>query len=164
MEELPTHGGSLRLWLAPEAAGRQPTSSVADVRAKEQAAALESLEAWADFQCRAQAAKNSLLRFLLSEREAGRSVLGYGAAAKGNTLINYAGLRSDLLAAVADRASSKQGRYLPGSHIPVISPQQLAQRDPHTLLVLPWNLIEEVAQQWPGRRLATAIPELRLRG
>ena len=69
VEELPTHGGSLRLWLAPEAAGRQPTSSVADVRAKEQAAALESLEAWADFQCRAQAAKNSLLRFLLSERE-----------------------------------------------------------------------------------------------
>ena len=164
VEELPTHGGSLRLWLAPEAAGRQPTPSVAVVRAKEQAAALESLEAWADFQHRAEAAKNGLLRFLLSEREAGRSVLGYGAAAKGNTLINYAGLRSDLLAAVADRAASKQGRYLPGSHIPVISPQQLAERDPHTLLVLPWNLIEEVAQQWPCRRLATAIPELRLRG
>ena len=164
VEELPTHGGSLRLWLAPQAAGRTPTPSVAALRAQEQAAGLESLEAWADFQRRAEAAKNGLLRFLLTEREAGRSVLGYGAAAKGNTLLNYAGVRSDLLAAVADRAASKQGRYLPGSHIPVISPEHLAQRDPDTLLVLPWNLIEEVGQQWPAQRLVTAIPEMRLRG
>ena len=163
VEELPTHGGSLRLWLAPQAAGREPSAAVAAVRAREQAAGLESLEAWADFQRRAEAAKNGLLRFLLAEQEAGRSVLGYGAAAKGNTLLNYAGVRGDLLAAVADRAASKQGRYLPGSHIPVISPEQLAERQPHTLLVLPWNLIEEVAQQWPGQRLATAIPELRIR-
>ena len=90
--------------------------------------------------------------------------LWHGAAAKGNTLLNYAGVRSDLLSAVADRAASKQGRYLPGSHIPVISSEQLAQRDPDTLLVLPWNLIEEVGQQWPSQRLVTAIPELRLRG
>ena len=164
VEELPTHGGSLRLWLAPQAAGHQPTPAVTALRAQEQAAGLESLEAWADFQRRAEAAKNGLLRFLLTEREAGRSVLGYGAAAKGNTLLNYAGVRSDLLAAVADRAASKQGRYLPGSHIPVINPEQLAQRDPHRLLVLPWNLIEEVGQQWPAQRLVTAIPELRLRG
>ena len=164
VEELPTHGGSLRLWLAPQAAGRTPAPSVAALRAQEQAAGLESLEAWADFQRRAEAAKNGLLRFLLTEREAGRSVLGYGAAAKGNTLLNYAGVRSDLLAAVADRAASKQGRYLPGSHIPVISPEHLAQRDPDTLLVLPWNLIEEVGQQWPAQRLVTAIPEMRLRG
>ena len=164
VEELPTHGGSLRLWLAPQAAGRPPMPSVAALRAQEQAAGLESLEAWATFQRRAEAAKNGLLRFLLTEREAGRCVLGYGAAAKGNTLLNYAGVRSDLLSAVADRAASKQGRYLPGSHIPVISPEQLAQRDPDTLLVLPWNLIEEVGQQWPSQRLVTAIPELRLRG
>ena len=163
VEELPTHGGSLRLWLAPQAAGREPTPAVAAVRAMEQAAGLETLEAWSGFQRRAEAAKNALLRFLLAEQEAGRSVLGYGAAAKGNTLLNYAGVRRDLLAAVADRAVSKQGRYLPGSHIPVISPEQLAERDPQTLLVLPWNLLEEVAQQWPGRRLATAIPELRIR-
>ena len=104
-----------------------------------------------------------LVDFLLQEREAGRTVMGYGAAAKGNTLLNYAGVRSDLLPAVADRAVSKQGRYLPGSHIPVISPEALAAHDPHGLLVLPWNLIDEVAQQWPGRRLATAIPEFRLR-
>ena len=91
-------------------------------------------------------------------------MLGYGAAAKGNTLLNYAGVRSDLLPAVADRALSKQGRYLPGSHIPVISPEQLAEKDPDTLLVLPWNLIDEVAEQWPGQRLATAIPDLQIRG
>lgn len=164
VEELPTHGGSLRLWLAPEAAGRQPKPAVASLRGQEQAAGLESLEAWADFQLRAEEAKNGLLRFLLTEQEAGRSLVGYGAAAKGNTLLNYAGVRSDLLEAVADRAASKQGRYLPGSHIPVISPEQLAHRNPHTLLVLPWNLIEEVGQQWPEQRLVTAIPELRLRG
>ena len=164
VETLPTHGGSLRLWLSPEGAGRQPTPAVAVLRAQEQASGLERLETWANFQRKAEAAKNGLLRFLLAEWGRGCSVLGYGAAAKGNTLLNYAGVRCDLLPAVADRAASKQGLYLPGSHIPVISPEQLAQRDAQTLLVLPWNLIEEVGQQWPGRRLATAIPELRMRG
>ena len=164
VEELPTHGGSLRMWLAPQGSGREQSSAVDAVRAMEQAAGLETLAAWADFERRAEVAKNGLLRFLLVEHESGRQVLGYGAAAKGNTLLNYAGVRRDLLRAVADRASSKQGRYLPGSHIPVISPEQLTERDPQTLLVLPWNLIEEVAKQWPGRRMATAIPELKLRG
>ena len=163
VDELPTHGGSLRLWLARSDAGLQPTAAVERVRAAEQAAGLEGLAAWAQFQQRAEAAKHGLLRFLLAEHDAGRRVLGYGAAAKGNTLLNYAGIRSDLLPAVADRAASKQGRFLPGGHIPVISPESLAAREPETLLVLPWNLIDEVAQQWPGRRLATAIPELRLR-
>ncbi len=164
VEELSTHGGSLRLWLAPQVAGLEPSSAVRALQLQEQAAGLETLGAWVDFQSRAEAAKNGLLCFLLQEQEAGRSVMGYGAAAKGNTLLNYAGVRSDLLPAVADRATSKQGKHLPGSHIPVISPQQLAQRDPYTLLVLPWNLIEEVSKQWPGRRLVTAIPDLRLFG
>lgn len=164
VEELPTHGGSLRLWLARTAAGLVPAAAVASVCADEQAAGLEGLAAWAGFQRRAEAAKHGLLRFLLAEQEAGRCVLGYGAAAKGNTLLNYAGVRSDLLAAVADRAPSKQGRFLPGSHVPVISPEELQARDPQTLLVLPWNLIEEVASDWPGQRLATAIPQLRVRG
>ena len=163
VETLPTHGGSLRLWLAPQGSGFEPSAAVRDVVLQEQAAGLETFEAWADFQQRAEAAKNGLLRFLLQEQEAGRTVMGYGAAAKGNTLLNYAGVRSDLLPAVADRAASKQGRFLPGSHIPVISPDALATHEPHALLVLPWNLIDEVAQQWPGRRLATAIPEFRLR-
>lgn len=160
VEELSTHGGSLRLWLARKSSSCEPSAAVEAVRAEEQAAGLETLEAWADFQKRAEATKNGLLRFLIAEHDAGRTVLGYGAAAKGNTLLNYAGVRSDLLAAVADRAPSKQRKYLPGSHIPVISPEQMAIKDPFTLLVLPWNLIDEVAKQWPGRRLATAIPEL----
>lgn len=163
VEELTTHGGSLRLWLAPLERAHERSEAVARVRAQEQAAGLETLEAWADFQQKAEGAKNGLLRFLLKELEAGRRVLGYGAAAKGNTLLNYAGVRNDLLASVADRSVSKQGKYLPGSHIPVISPEQLTEYDPHTLLVLPWNLIKEVSQQWPGRLLATAIPELCLR-
>ena len=164
VEELLTHGGSLRLWLAPQAAGLEPSSAVRALQVQEQAAGLETLGVWVDFQRRAEAAKNGFLRFLLQEQDAGRSVMGYGAAAKGNTLLNYAGIRSDLLTAVADRAISKQGKHLPGSHIPVISPEQLAERDPYTLLVLPWNLIEEVSKQWPGWRLATAIPDLRLFG
>jgi SAM-dependent methyltransferase len=162
-EELPTHGGSLRLWLAPRTAG-QRVASVERIRAAEQDVGLESLGAWEGFQRQAENAKDRLLRFLMDEKAAGRNVLGYGAAAKGNTLLNYAGVRMDLLAAVGDRAASKQGKHLPGSHIPVISPEELAEREAHTLLVLPWNLIEEVAQQWPGRRLVTAIPELRLWG
>ena len=163
VEELNTHGGSLRFWLTRKSSDLQPSKSVERVRMCEQEAGLETLEVWSDFQHRAQMAKNGLLHFLLSELKAGRSVLGYGAAAKGNTFLNYAGVRSDLLQAVADQAVSKQGRFLPGSHIPVIAPKELSKRNPNTMLVLPWNLIEEVANQWPGRQLATAIPELRLR-
>jgi len=133
---------------------------VAAVRSEEQPAGLERLAAWSDFQRSAEAAKNALLRFPQAEQEAGHTVLGYGAAAKGNTLLNYAGVRSDLLAAVADRAASKQGRYMPGSHIPIISPDDLAGRCPDSLLVLPWNLLSEVSKQWPGTRLVTAIPDL----
>jgi SAM-dependent methyltransferase len=162
VEELGTHGGSLRLWLARTDSGLMATEAVTKVRNAEQVAGLQTREAWTDFQYRAESAKHNLLRFLLAEHQAGRRVLGYGAAAKGNTLLNYAGVRCDLLAAVADRAPSKQGRYLPGNHIPVISPEALQKLNPHTLLVLPWNLLHEVAQQWPGHRLATAIPDMQL--
>ena len=156
VEELPTHGGSLRVWLARTAALADGVVSVpaeaqqrlAAVLRAEQAAGLESPLAYAGFQQRAEAAKHALLRFLLQAREQGRRVLGYGAAAKGNTLLNYAGVRSDLLAAVADKASSKIGRFLPASHIPVVSPEQLAAMAPDALLVLPWNIATEVQQQW----------------
>ena len=161
VEELSTHGGSLRLWLAPQEAGHRPTSAVDVLVQEERSAGLETLAAWADFQRRAEAAKNTLLRFLLGEHEARRSVMGYGAAAKGNTLLNYAGIRSDLLPAVADQAHSKQGMFLPGSHIPVISFEQMKAIDPQTLLVLPWNLIAEVALQWQDVQLVTAIPTLK---
>ena len=119
VEELSTHGGSLRLWLAHRGAA-QPTAAVAKVMAAEADARLETLEAYAGFQQRAEAAKYDILKFLLNAKAEGKRVLGYGAAAKGNTLLNYAGIRADLLPAVADRAVSKQGHFLPGSHIPII--------------------------------------------
>lgn len=161
VEQLPTHGGSLRVWLAhKDAAYISP--EVEKVLSAEFAAGLETLDAYKGFQQRAEAAKNGLLEFLLKAKREGRRVLGYGAAAKGNTFLNYAGIRSDLLPAVADLALSKQGKYLPGSHIPVISPEQLSTETFDELLVLPWNLIDEVRNQFPGYKLVTAIPELRI--
>ncbi|MCT0217083.1 class I SAM-dependent methyltransferase [Synechococcus sp. CS-1330] len=160
VEELPTHGGSLRVWLAHKGA-IEATTAVEAVLAAEAAAGLETLAAYAGFQQRAEATKHGLLEFLLQAKRQGRRVLGYGAAAKGNTLLNYAGIRADLLSAVADRAPSKQGNFLPGSHIPVISPEQLATEAADALLVLPWNLIDELRQQLPDTELVTAIPEMR---
>ena len=160
VEELPTHGGSLRVWLAHQNAA-EATAAVAVVLSDEAAARLETLAAYASFQQRAEVAKHGLLEFLLQTKREGRRVLGYGAAAKGNTLLNYAGIRADLLPAVTDRAPSKQGKLLPGSHIPVISPEQLAADAADALLVLPWNLINELRQQLPEAELVTAIPELR---
>jgi len=156
VEELPTHGGSLRVWLArsdslEKGTVQLPTQAkarLAAVLAAEQAAGLESIQAYAGFQQNAEAAKHALLRFLLEARQQDRRVLGYGAAAKGNTLLNYAGISSDLLAAVADKASSKIGRFLPASHIPVLEPAELASLAPDALLVLPWNIAAEVQQQW----------------
>lgn len=160
VEELPTHGGSLRLWLAHQGSA-DPTPAVQTVLEAEADAGLETLEAYAGFQQRAEAAKNELLQFLLQAKREGKRVIGYGAAAKGNTLLNYAGVRPDLLFAVVDRAPSKQGKFLPGSHIPILSPEELVSQSTDVLLVLPWNLIEELLQQLPGTELYTAIPELR---
>ncbi len=160
VEDIPTHGGSLRVWLVPEVTA-VATAAVERVLAEEAAAGLESLEAYQGFQQRSEVAKHELLEFLLQAKREGKRVLGYGAAAKGNTLLNYAGIRSDLLPAVADRAASKQGKMLPGSHIPVISPEQLQAESPDALLVLPWNLIEELREQIPERNLVTAIPVLK---
>ena len=160
VEQLTTHGGSLRVWLAHQGAA-EPVSAVDAVLTAEAAAGLETLEAFAGFQQKAESAKHALLEFLLSAKNQGRRVLGYGAAAKGNTLLNYAGIQADLLGLVADRAFSKQGKLLPGSHIPVISPEQLASETVDSLLVLPWNLIKELRHQFPQTKLVTAIPELR---
>lgn len=159
VEELHTHGGSLRLWLAHQGAAEH-TAAVDAVLAAEAAAGLETPAAYVGFQQRAEAAKYGLLEFLLQAKREGRRVLGYGAAAKGNTLLNYGGIKADLLPATADRAPSKVGKLLPGSHIPVISPEQLAAEAADALLVLPWNLIEELRQQLPGTELVTVIPKL----
>jgi hypothetical protein len=156
VEELATHGGSLRVWLARSdavtagtvAPGTEATARLTAVLAAEQVAGLETPAAYRGFQNRAETAKHSLLSFLLQARQQGRQVCGYGAAAKGNTLLNYAGVKPDLLACVADKAASKIGKFLPASHIPVVSPEELAARKPDGLLVLPWNIAAEVQQQW----------------
>lgn len=159
VEQLPTHGGSLRVWLAHQGVA-ESTAAVNAALADEATAGLETLDAYADFQRRAETAKHGLVNFLLQSKRDGIRICGYGAAAKGNTLLNYAGISTELLPAVADQARSKQGKFLPGSHIPIFSPSQLFKLNPSQLLVLPWNLIDEFKSQLTDYDLVTAIPQL----
>ena len=166
VEELTTHGGSLRVYGCHADDARGATPTLASLFAEEERGGLRQLAVYSDFQARADRVKDELLSFLIEQKHAGKRVAGYGAAAKGNTLLNYAGIKSDLLPYVCDAAPSKQGKFLPGSHIPVMAPGALRERRPDFVLVLPWNIADEVlAQQghvreWGGR-LVVAIPELR---
>ena len=160
VEELPTHGGSIRIWLSHKGKAK-PTMAVEKLLKTEDEFGLETLQAYVGFQQRAEKAKYELLDYLIKMKSQGKCILGYGAAAKGNTFLNYAGIKTDLLKAVADRALSKQGKYLPGSHIPVVSPEKIHSEEVDALLVLPWNLVGEVAQQIPNIDLVTAIPGIR---
>ena len=163
VEELPTHGGSLRLWLAHQGAA-EPTPAVSAVLVSEAAAGLETLEAYAGFQKRAEAAKHGLLRFLVEAKCSGKKVVAYGAAAKGNTLLNFAGVRPDLIDFVVDRNHAKQGKFMPGSKLPIVAEDQLMTVRPDVVLILPWNLSTELAGQlsyvseWGGEMFA-AIPD-----
>jgi SAM-dependent methyltransferase len=167
VEELPTHGGSLRIYACHADAAIAATPAVQAMLAREREAGLERIEGYAGFQARAEEIKLQLLSFLLEQKRAGKKVLAYGAAAKGNTLLNYSGVHPDLLAMVADAAPSKQDKYMPGSHIPIVSPQRLLDEKPDVVLILPWNIKDEVAQQlaeiraWGGR-FAIAVPQLQV--
>ena len=168
VEELPTHGGSLRIFAARTArAGLEDSARLLDVRAQEAASGLDDLGTYRRFAVRVENCRRSLLEFLARARSEGESVGAYGAAAKGNTLLNYCGLTSADISMVADRNPHKQGKRLPGSHIPVVSPVELMRGRPHYVLVLPWNLLEEIQYQlagvrsWGGR-FVTAIPEVRV--
>lgn len=166
-EELPTHGGSLRVWAQHAAHTRPATAAVTALLQREAEAGMTGTDFYRGFQARAERIKHDLLAFLIEQRRAGRSVVGYGAAAKGNTLLNFAGVRADLLPFVADASPHKQGRYLPGSRIPVVDASHLRAARPDFVLVLPWNLREEIAAQlddiraWGGR-LVTAVPSLHI--
>lgn len=165
VEELTTHGGSLRVYGCRATAGHEKMPAVTRVLALEAAMRLGTRDGYAGLQVRADAAKNGLLQFLIAERRAGRRVAAYGAAAKGNTLLNYAGVRPDLLPLVVDAAPSKQGRLLPGSHIPIHAPSALREQRPDSVLILPWNLANEVAVGLAdlvaqGTRLVVAVPEV----
>ena len=166
VEILPTHGGSLRVFGCHADDARETDASVTALLQEEATRGLQRLQTYLDFQPRAERIKNELLAFLLEQKRAGKRIAAYGAAAKGNTLLNFAGVKADLLPYVCDRASSKQGKYMPGSHIPILAPQQLAIQPPDYLLILPWNIAEEVMQQNSalkqlGVRFVTAVPELR---
>jgi ABC-type Fe3+-hydroxamate transport system substrate-binding protein len=142
-------------------------ASVADLLGREQEVGVCTADYYASLAPAAEGIKHDLLRFLLRAKAEGKRVVGYGAAAKGNTLLNYAGVRSDLLAWVADANPHKQGKFLPGSRIPVVAPERIAEEQPDYVLLLPWNLREEVTQQlahvrnWGGL-FVVAVPHLQL--
>jgi SAM-dependent methyltransferase len=167
VEELPTHGGSLRLWAAHAEDARPTQRSVAALRERERAIGMTTPGYYAGFQALADRVKNDLLSFLLQARREGKRVAAYGAAAKGNTLLNYAGVKPDLLPYVVDASPHKQGLYLPGSRIPVVGEAILREDRPDYVLILPWNLEAEIKAQlayvgqWGGR-FVTAVPKLRI--
>ena len=167
VQELPTHGGSLRVWAQHATHPRPVQSAVAQMLAQEQAAGMGRAGFHQGLQAQAERIKDELLLFLIDCKRRGLRVAGYGAAAKGNTLLNFAGVRPDLLPYVVDASPHKQGRFLPGSRIPVLAPPHLLEDRPDVVLILPWNLREEIVAQlqavrgWGGR-FATAVPELRV--
>ncbi len=165
VEQLSTHGGSLRIYGCHENDGRPKTSSVENLLSIEAKTGLQKLDIYKAFQDKADVIKNELLLFLLEQKKKGAKVAAYGAAAKGNTLLNYAGIKSDLLPFVCDAAPAKQHKYMPGSHIPIMSPNELKVHDLDYLIVLPWNIVSEVREQlsWlskKGTRFVTAVPRL----
>ncbi len=167
VEELSTHGGSLRLWACHQDAAHQECVSVASLLAMEVNVGMLDLDYYQDFQARADAIKNDFLRFLLECKKNGKKVAGYGAAAKGNTLLNYAGVKPDLLPFVVDASPHKRGRYLPGSRIPVLAESIIRSTQPDFVVIFPWNLHTEISEQlayireWDGK-FVTAVPELKI--
>ncbi|MBB5408225.1 SAM-dependent methyltransferase [Paraburkholderia sp. HC6.4b] len=167
VDELSTHGGSLRVYGCHHDDQRGDHRSVARVLDEEVNFGLTELSTYSNFQSRADQVKNDLLKFLLEQKTLGKKVAAYGAAAKGNTLLNYAGVKPDLLPYVCDAAPSKQGKYLPGSHIPILPTDALREHRPDIVLVLPWNILHEITDQhayigeWGGR-FATAVPAMRV--
>ena len=166
VEELPTHGGSLRVFGCHEGDARVGSASVADVLEAESDAGLQGLAVYEAFQQRADEVKNGLLSFLIEQKHAGKKVAAYGAAAKGNTLLNYAGIKPDFLPFVCDAAPSKQGKFLPGSHIPILAPDELIRNRVDYVLVLPWNILNEVKIQLQGIGVSSAfvvaVPTIRV--
>lgn len=165
VEELPTHGGSLRIY-AQHTHGPHPLQpGLQAVRDQEQAAGLDTLASYAPFAASVEKTKYDLLQFLMTAKAQGLRVVGYGAPAKGNTLLNYCGVRPDLLAFTVDASPHKQGRWLPGSRIPIYAPDKLREARPDVVLILPWNLKDEIMaahayiHDWGGR-FAVPIPQV----
>ncbi len=167
VERLPTHGGSLRVYAQRQGGPHERSEAVAEVLAEEDRLGVATPDYYRGLQARAERIKNDLLAFLIEARRQGKRVGAYGAAAKGNTLLNFAGIRRDLLPWVVDRNPAKQGKYLPGSRIPIVSEEVIDCERPDYLLILPWNLRDEIETQlarirdWGGR-FVVAVPELEI--
>ena len=166
VEELSTHGGSLRVYLKHQNdTSKEISPNVAALHEKEAAAGMRDLSHYQDFQERANGIKHDLLSFLLTQKQQGKKVIAYGAAAKGNTLLNYCGIKNDLIEFVVDASPHKQGKFLPGSHIQVVSESLISETQPDFVVVLPWNIKEEIIKQleyignWGGK-FVIPIPEL----
>jgi hypothetical protein len=171
VDELPTHGGSLRVYAVPQesadAGAGEPSANVKAVLDAEEAAGLHTVAGHAGFAAAVLGVKADLVTFLIEAARAGKSVAGYGAPGKGNTLLNHCGIRSDLLSYTVDKNPVKQGKFLPGTHIPILTPDQLERTKPDYVLVLPWNLKDEISDQlsyvreWGGQ-LVFPIPALEI--
>lgn len=167
VEQIPTHGGSLRIFGCHATDSRVDSAAVARVLAEEISNGLQDLPTYQRFQRAADIVKNRLLAFLVEASLAGNSVAAYGAAAKGNTLMNYAGVKPDLITFVCDAAAAKQNKFMPGSHIPIFTPDEMRKRRPDYVVILPWNIADEViksnsfVRDWGGK-FVVAVPELRI--
>lgn len=167
VEELPTHGGSLRIHVVAAADPRQPTPAVEALLSRELASGLDRIATYVRFAAQVRDEKRAILGFLLSQLDHGRTLAGYGAPAKGNTMLNYCGIGPELLPFTVDRSPHKQGRYLPGVRIPILPPEALRETRPDVVLILPWNLRDEIMRDladvrtWGGQ-FAARTPDLQL--
>jgi hypothetical protein len=166
VEELSTHGGSLRIYACHSEDGSKPTGSrVGELRTREESRGITRLDCYRSFAERVRETKRALLEFLIEAKRKGKTIVGYGAPGKGNTLLNYCGIRTDFIDYTVDRNPYKQGKFLPGTHIPIDSPERIRQTKPDYLLILPWNLKDEIMQQnayirdWGGQ-FVVPIPRI----
>ncbi len=168
VEELSTHGGSLRIYGTHSENAEQPvTRRLIDLKAREEAAGFSRLETYLSFAKKVEETKRNLLRFLIKAKREGKSIAGYGAPGKGNTLLNYCGIRTDFIDYTVDRNPYKHGKYTPGTHIPIYDPEKISETKPHYIFILPWNLKDEImkqlayAQEW-GAQFVVPIPEVKV--
>jgi len=168
VEQLSTHGGSLRILAKHKGQKRHPIKpSVSSLIALEKREGLQSVDTYKRFDDQTKKTKRALLEFLIKAKDEGKSIAGYGAPAKGNTLLNYCGIRTDLLDYTVDRSPQKQGCFLPGTHIPIYSPDKLRETKPDLVLILPWNIQDEIISQWKeirnwGGQFLIPIPSVKL--
>ncbi len=167
VQELATHGGSLRILGSTKNSFHKQTPSVEKILEKEKRFGITNLTTYKNFQKKTDKVKNNLIKLLVDLKNKNKKVMAYGAAAKGNTLLNYAGIKEDLISYVFDKAESKQGKFMPGSHIPILDPKEIIHKKPDYLLILPWNISEEIIESLLylreiGTKFIIAIPEIKI--